>query len=245
LFEAQAAKTPERTSLVCGRDRLTYAELNTRANQMAHYLRQLGVQAEDRVALCLTRSTEMIIAVLAILKAGGAYVPLDPAYPKERLAYTLQDSGAEILLTEAGLASLLPQTSARVVLVDQDHEKIQGSEATNLARGASANSLAYVIYTSTDRPAEGVAIEHESTVTFLHWARSVFNEEELSGVLLATSLCFDLSVFELFAPLSVGGKIILMRMLALATEPTDEITLINTVPSAMTELVRLQRFRLP
>ena len=242
LFEAQATKTPERTALVCGSDRLTYAELNTRANQLARHLRQLGVQAEDRVALCLTRSSEMIVAVLAILKAGGAYVPLDPAYPKERLAYTLQDSEAGILLTEAGLSSLLPQTSARVVLVDEHREQLQSSEATNLTRGVTANSLAYVIYTSgsTGQP-KGVAIEHASAVTFLHWAKSVFTEEELSGVLLATSLCFDLSVFELFAPLSVGGKIILLEnALALATEQTDEITLINTVPSAMTELVRLR-----
>src|SRR5207302_6405053 len=108
LFEAQVAKTPDAVAVVHEAEQLTYTQLNTRTNQLAHYLRQLGVRPDDRVAICLERGLEMVVAILAVLKAGGAYVPLDPAYPLERLAYMLKDSGPKVLLTQGGLEGVLP-----------------------------------------------------------------------------------------------------------------------------------------
>ena len=241
LFEAAVDRIPQATALVCGAHRLTYSELNRRANQLARYLQRLGVGPEKRVGICLGRTTEMVIAVLATLKAGGAYVPLDPAYPAERLAFTLEDSEACVLLTSEELSATLPKTNARKVFVASEWPAIGLEDTTNLPALVQPENLAYVIYTSgsTGQP-KGVAIEHRSTVAFLHWALATFSTEELSGVLLSTSLCFDLSVFELFAPLCAGGKVILVEnALQLPDLDSDEVTLVNTVPSAMNELVRV------
>jgi amino acid adenylation domain-containing protein len=241
LFEMQVERTPAATALVCEGVRVSYQELNARANQLARHLQKLGIGPEQRVGICLGRNVDMVIAVLAVLKAGGAYVPLDPAYPAERLAFSLRDANAAVLLTSAELAPALPQTDARMVSIDSDWSIIAKEASSNPDSLVQADNLAYVIYTSgsTGQP-KGVAIEHRSTVAFLYWALANFTKEELSGVLLATSLCFDLSVFELFAPLCAGGKVILVEnALQLATMVSDEVTLINTVPSAMTELVRM------
>lgn len=241
LFEIQAAKTPDAIALVCGAERLSYHDLNTRANQLARYLRKLGVGPEQRVGICLTRSPEMIVAVLATLKAGGAYVPLDPVYPAERLAFTLEDADACLLLTDDKLAGTLPETKARQLNLKSEWAQIEMEDKANPSGGIEPENLAYVIYTSgsTGLP-KGVAVEHRSTVAFLHWALATFSAAELSGVLLSTSLCFDLSVFEMFAPLCMGGKVILVEnALQLPGIESSEVTLVNTVPSAMTELVRI------
>jgi len=240
LFEAQTERTPEATALVAGKERLNYRELNARANQLARYLLATGVGPDQRVGVCLERSADAVIAILATLKAGGAYMPLDLAYPAERLAFTLADSEARVLLTNEALAATVPDTAARKVFLDSEWPVIARHESSNLPRVAHPENLAYVIYTSgsTGRP-KGVAIEHRSTATFLQWAMKTFSAAELSSVLLSTSFCFDLSVFELFAPLSVGGKVILVEnALQLANLNGEEVTLVNTVPSAMTELVR-------
>jgi amino acid adenylation domain-containing protein len=239
LFESQAAATPEAIAVECAEAQLTYAELNRRANQLAHYLRKLGVRPEKRVGICLSRSPEMLVAVLGILKAGGAYVPLDPAYPKERLAFMLTDAQAKVLLTEEALSHLLPETE-HVVCLDSTRDAIEQCDSNNPLNLTSEANLAYVIYTSgsTGKP-KGVAIQHCSTVAFLHWAKETFSPRELEGVLASTSLCFDLSVFELFAPLCSGGKtIIVENALSLPSLKSANVTLINTVPSAMVELVQ-------
>ncbi len=241
LFEIQAARTPDAIALVCGSERLTYQQLNQRANQLAHYLRRLGVGPEQRVGICLPRTAEMLIAVLATLKAGAAYVPLDPVYPAARLAFTLEDARAVLLLTNDELVGSLPETSARKLSLDSERGLIEQESVSDPAGIVQPENLAYVIYTSgsTGIP-KGVAIEHRSTIAFLQWALATFTKEELSGVLLATSLCFDLSIFEMFAPLSVGGKVILVEnALQLTGLAEEDVTLVNTVPSAMTELVRL------
>lgn len=241
FFEAQAAKTPEAIALMCGQRQMNYAELNQRANQVARHLRTLGVGPESRVAICLPRSIEMVTAVLAVLKAGGAYVPLDPAYPTERLAFTLEDSNARVLLTNEDLNANPPDTGARRVFVESAWAEIGKNESTNLTPLTNPSNLAYVIYTSgsTGLP-KGVAIEHRSTVAFLHWVLETFTTKQLRGVLLSTSLCFDLSVFELFAPLSCGGKaIIVENALELPELKSGDVTLVNTVPSAIAELVRI------
>ena len=226
LFEAQVARTPEATALVHNDERLSYAELNMRADQLAQHLRKQGVGPETLVGLFMERSIDMVVAILGILKAGGAYVPLDPSYPRERVQSIVEDSKPVLVLT----TDYMDQNRG------SDPDLIRGFDTCH------PRNLAYVIYTSgsTGRP-KGVAIEHRSAVAFIHWAKEVFSTEHLAGVLASTSICFDLSIFEIFVPLSVGGKIILAaQALELPELPAaNEVTLINTVPSAMTELVRL------
>jgi amino acid adenylation domain-containing protein len=242
LFEAQVERTPEATALVAGQTRFTYRELNARANQLAHHLRSRGVGPEVRVGVCLERTADLVVALLAILKAGGAYVPLDPAHPAERLSYALGDARAPLLLTQHALRELLSGTHAEIVCLDTGWQSLVASRpAGNLEAGASPNNLSYVLYTSgsTGRP-KGVALTHQSAVAFLRWALQVFSREELAGTLAATSITFDLSVFELFAPLGCGGTVLLAEnALALPSLPArEQVTLVNTVPSAMAELVR-------
>ncbi|HEX7242821.1 MAG TPA: amino acid adenylation domain-containing protein, partial [Longimicrobiaceae bacterium] len=240
-FEAQAARTPEAVAVVFEAESLSYGALNARANRLAHHLRGLGVGPEVRVAVCVERSLEMVVGLLGILKAGGAYVPLDPAYPAERLAYMLADSGAPVLLTQEELRGALPVPEGMRVLTVAEAGSGSGE---NRESGATARSLAYLIYTSgsTGVP-KGVAIEHESAVALLSWAAGVYSAEELSGVLASTSISFDLSVFELFLPLSRGGRVIVVEnALAVADSPAaGEVRLINTVPSAIAALLKSGR----
>ena len=241
LFEAQVKRTPDAVALIVGKCSLTYAELNRRANQLSHRLKGMGVGPDVLVGLCVERSVEMIVAMLGILKAGGAYVPLDPSYPAEWLAFVLEDTQTPVLLTQSKLMPRLPKNRAQVVALDAP--ELSTGMANNPANSARSNNLAYVIYTSgsTGKP-KGVAIEHRSPVAFVHWAQEVFTPGELAGVLASTSICFDLSVFEIFVTLSSGGKVILAEnALALPTLPAArQVTLINTVPSAMNELLRMQ-----
>ncbi len=227
LFEAQAKQSPRAVAVECAGKRLTYAELNRRANQLARSLQRLGIGPEQLVGVCLERSLEMVIALLAILKAGAAYLPLDPKYPRERIAFMLDDARASVLITQKSLESLVEDgrwrmedsdsrssilnPQIRVVCLDGDAAVIARQSAKNPTIHIGSKNLAYVIYTSgsTGQP-KAVAIEHRNAVAFLQWAKRVFSRSELSGVLASTSICFDLSVFELFAPLSCGGKIILV-----------------------------------
>jgi amino acid adenylation domain-containing protein len=237
LFEAQVERSPDAEALVCGRERLSYAELNRRANRLAHHLRSLGVGPEVKVGIFLDRTVELVVAILAALKAGGAYVPLDPEYPAERVAFMLEDTSAPVLITRSALESRLPEHGARIVRVEEE----RALDESNPESGVEAGNLAYLIYTSgsTGRP-KAVALEHRGAAAFVRWAKGEFSPAELAGVLAATSVCFDLSVFELFVPLAWGGKVILAaNALALPTLPAAaEVTLVNTVPSAMAELVR-------
>ena len=239
LFEAQARRTPGAVALVDGEREVTYAGLDAHAERLARRLRELGVGPEVRVGVCASRGAEMVAAVLAVLKAGGAYVPLDPAYPAERLAFTLADAGVPVLLTQSHLLDRIPDHAGRTVCIDREEET--GEEGGELASPSIPRSTAYLIYTSgsTGRP-KGVQIEHRSAAAFLRWAAASFHRADLDGVLLSTSLCFDLSVFELFVPLSVGGAVIVAEnALALPSLPArDRVTLLNTVPSAAAELAR-------
>jgi len=252
LVEAQVARTPQATALICGAERLTYAELNRRANQLAKQLRDLGVGAETLVGVCLERTAAMVVGLLAILKAGGAYVPLDPAYPKQRLSFILEDARVPVLLTQDSLRNDLrfEIPNLKIVRLDPQGNATRNTRPEPLPHSVfrlpqtvvASDNLAYVIYTSgsTGRP-KGVAIEHRSAVVFIHWAKRTFAPEELAGVLAATSICFDLSVFELFVPLSWGGTVVLAEhALQLPGLPARrEVTLINTVPSAIAELLRM------
>jgi amino acid adenylation domain-containing protein len=240
-FERQAGRTPDATAVVDEQTRLTYSELNERANQLAHRLRRMGVVPESLVGIMTERSASIIIALLGILKAGGAYVPLDPAYPKDRLQFIMEDAAARLLLTERKLRELLPPTSAHVIELDAEADSLARESTENPRVPVVPSNLAYVIYTSgsTGRP-KGVAIEHHSASTLLDWSRTVFTPEQLAGTLVATSICFDLSVFEIFVPLSCGGRLVVAEnaLQLPRLKAAGEVTLVNTVPSAMTELVR-------
>ncbi len=242
LVELQVQESPDAVALQFGGKALTYRQLNNRANQLARYLRGLGVGPEVCVGVCLERSLDMVVGLLGILKSGGAYVPLDPAYPRDRVAFMLTDSRAPVLLTQRKLIASLPAHSAKIVFLDEDWPLIGELSDGDLTPAAGPTNLAYVIYTSgsTGIP-KGVAIEHKSAVNFIRWAQGVFDAEALDGVLAATSICFDLSIFELFVPLSSGGRVVIVENALELRDlpPQSKIRLINTVPSAISELLRL------
>jgi len=236
LFEQQAAKTPGRIAVSCGGTSLTYAELNRRANCLAGYLRAAGVGPDQLVGICLDRSVYTLVGLLGVLKAGGAYVPLDPAYPPARLQHLIDDAKPRIVLAQTRTASLVTGGALRVVNLETDWSEIAGFPAENTppeAIGLRSSHLAYVIYTSgsTGQP-KGVAIEHRNTVNLISWARYATAPRDFDHTLHCTSLNFDLSVYECFVPLSLGGRVEIVAN-ALAVEGSMELTLINTVPSAM------------
>jgi amino acid adenylation domain-containing protein len=245
LFERQARLKPAASAVVCGAEDVSYGELNERANRLARYLRGLGVQPERLVGVCVERGIEMLVALLGVLKAGAAYVPLDPAYPRQRLEQMLEDSQVSVVLAQEATLERLPLThGARTVCLERERDAIEVREDNNLESETRPENIAYVIYTSgsTGGP-KGVVIEHRSAVAFIAWAGQAYSLEELGGVLASTSICFDLSVFELFAPLSFGGRVILLENALAASEARGAgIRLVNTVPSAATELVRLEGF---
>ncbi|HVR96999.1 MAG TPA: amino acid adenylation domain-containing protein, partial [Thermoanaerobaculia bacterium] len=239
LFAAQAERTPEAVAVVWGEERWTYRQLDRRAGQVARRLAEQGVGPEVRAGVCARRGPELVAALLGVLEAGGAYVPLDPSYPAERLAFMLADAGVRVLLTER---ELLPDLADEAVPTLCLEEIDSEADASRPAPRSGPAHLAYVIYTSgsTGLP-KGVAIEHRSAVALVEWSHTVFTAAELDGVLAATSVSFDLSVFELFVPLCRGGRVILaqnaLELPSLAA--AGEVRLVNTVPSAMAELLRL------
>jgi amino acid adenylation domain-containing protein len=246
LFEAQVEKTPDAVAVIFENKQVTYKELNYQANKLAKYLQTLGVKPESLVGICIERSPQMVVAILGILKAGAAYVPLDPAYPQERLAFMLEDTQATVLLTQQQFVETFYETSlqenkTKIICLDTDWHLIESANQDNCISNVNSNNLAYVIYTSgsTGLP-KGVTIKHRNAAILLHWAQSVFTSAELTGVLASTSICFDLSVFELFVPLSWGGTVILAETaLHLPSLPSaEQVTLINTVPSAIAQLLQ-------
>ncbi|MET0647985.1 MAG: amino acid adenylation domain-containing protein, partial [Pyrinomonadaceae bacterium] len=242
LFAAQAEATPEAVALIDGAARISYAELDTRAETLAGRLRALGVGPESRVGIFTARSTEMVVALLGTLKAGGAYVPLDHTYPRERLSFMIKDAGLSLVLTQESVRASLPECECAVLSLDGGGDALEvEARAGGDAREALAENVAYIIYTSgsTGRP-KGVAITHGSAAILIEWTRRLFTPEQLAGVLASTSVCFDLSVFELFATLCCGGSVILAEnALALPALPAAaDVTLVNTVPSVMAELLR-------
>ena len=242
LFERQVERSPDAVAVVFEDRKLSYRELNARANQVAHYLQKLGVKPESLVGICVERSIEMVVGLLGILKAGGAYVPLDPTYPQERLVYMLADANVQVLLKQKNSREGLSASKIQEVDLDGDWEAIARENAENNNNTCLPTNLAYVLYTSgsTGKP-KGVEIEHRSVVAFLTWAPEIFTAEQLAGVLASTSICFDLSVFELFLPLCCGGKVILAKnALGLPNlQAASEVTLVNAVPSAIAELLRI------
>lgn len=242
FFEVQADRTPCALAVVCEQEELTYGELNNRANQLAHYLRRLGVGPEKFIGICLERSADMIVAMLGVLKAGGAYVPLDPSYPKERMAYLLQDASATAVLTQQRLAQRLPVVCP-IVQLDVLWRTISNEAIQNPPALATPSNIAYLIYTSgsTGIP-KGVAIEHRSTIGLIWWAGGQYTSDDRAGVLASSSICFDCQLFEVFCTLSWGGTVILVeRILDLPfSASANRITLIAATPTAVAELLRVR-----
>jgi amino acid adenylation domain-containing protein len=210
LFEVQAARTPGAVAVVGGGAQLTYAELDTRANQLAHYLRGLGVGPEVRVGLCVERGLELVVCLLGVLKAGGAYVPLDPAYPADRLAFMLQDAAAPVLLTDSSVEQRLPAHGARVVLLDVEGSVIAREPAHAPESGVAAQNLAYVIYTSgsTGMP-KGVLVPHRGLPNVAETQRRLFGLRTDERVLQIASFGFDAAFWDVLAALANGGTLCL------------------------------------
>ena len=211
LFEQQATETPDAPAIVHGDEALTYCQLDERANQLAAYLQHRGVGPDVLVGIHLDRSPDMLVSMLGVLKAGGAYVPLDPAAPPQRLAYMLAQSRAPLVLTDRQLAEAVGGTDAEVICIDEEWEAIRSAGHSGPGNRATATDLAYVIFTSgsTGKP-KGVQIEHRAVVNFL---KSMQREPGISAddtLLAVTTFSFDISVLELFLPLAVGAKIVLV-----------------------------------
>ncbi|HST62152.1 MAG TPA: amino acid adenylation domain-containing protein, partial [Longimicrobium sp.] len=246
LVEAQAARTPDATALVFEGEPLTYAELNRRANRLAHHLRSLGVGPDARVGLCVERSLEMMVGLLAVLKSGGAYVPLDPAYPAERLAYMLDDSDPAVVLSQRALRDGIGSTGAPVLELDEAAPAWGHHLATNPERGTlTPEHLAYVIYTSgsTGRP-KGVGVPHRAVVNALSWMQDLAGLAADDTVLHKTPYSFDASLRELLPALLVGARLVLARpeghrdpAYLLELMQREGITTLHAVPSLLQALV--------
>jgi natural product biosynthesis luciferase-like monooxygenase protein len=224
LFEVQAQRTPQHVAVVFEDRKVTYCELNARANQLAHHLGKLGVGTGALVGICVGRSMEMIVGLLAILKSGGAYVPLDPNYPRERLSFMLQDSNVGVLLTEQKLLQDLPEHSARVVRLDSADSEFVKEPDGNPSRAGSSHDLAYVIYTSgsTGKP-KGVMVSHRNVVNFFAGMDRSIGGDAPGVWLAATSISFDISVLELFWTLCRGFTVVIYKDEYRRTEQLAEL----------------------
>ncbi|MEG3936238.1 amino acid adenylation domain-containing protein, partial [Microcoleus sp. T3_B1] len=244
LFEAQVEQTPDAIAVIFKDEQLTYRELNTKANQLAHYLQRLGVKSETLVGICVERSFDMIIGLLGVLKAGGAYVPIDPAYPPERIAYMLNDSQLPVLLTQQKLVVSLPKHQARVVCLDADWEEISTLSELSPITNLTPENLAYVIYTSgsTGKP-KGVKVAHRGLCNLATALINLFNVQPDSRVLQFASISFDASISEIVMALCAGAALFLgtpeelqpgQPLLQLFQE--QRITHATLVPSALAVL---------
>jgi amino acid adenylation domain-containing protein/non-ribosomal peptide synthase protein (TIGR01720 family) len=244
LFEKQVELTPDAVALVFEEQQLTYRQLNTKVNQLAHYLQSLGVKPEILVGICAERSLEMVIGLLGILKAGGAYVPLDPNYPEERLSYMLNDSGVEVLLTQEELLSSLPPSTIQTICLDRDWGMIEKQDRKNPDTGVGSENLAYVIYTSgsTGQP-KGVLVEHYALVNHCQNIQSVYHLIPSDRVLQFASPSFDPFIEQTILPLTVGaGVVVRNEELWEASEFQEQIdkygiTVINLPPAYWQQLI--------
>jgi amino acid adenylation domain-containing protein len=249
-FEEQVNRTPDNVAVIFGDRHFTYAQLNARANQLAHHLRGLGVGSEVPVAICMERCLEMVVGILGILKAGGAYVPLDPEYPKERLTYMLEDVRAPVLLTQGHLVDNLPRHAIHVLCLDSGWEVIAQNSEKNPLPAATAKDLAYVIYTSgsTGRP-KGVMVEHGGLANAVSWINETLELSALDRGLLKTPITFDAAGREIFPTLTTGGSLVIAesqghrdcRYLA-QTIHSEGISILHCVPSLLRPLIEEPAF---
>ncbi|WP_440830187.1 amino acid adenylation domain-containing protein [Pseudomonas fragariae (ex Marin et al. 2024)] len=227
LIEAQVRATPEAPALIFAAEQLSYAHLNARANQLAHRLRESGVGPDVLVGICVERSLELVIGLLAIIKAGGAYVPLDPDYPEDRLVYMMQDSGIGLLLTQTALLERLPiPPQVQSLCLDPHGDWLEGHSTANPVNLSHPQNLAYVIYTSgsTGKP-KGAGNSHRALVNRLHWMQKAYALDGSDTVLQKTPFSFDVSVWEFFWPLMTGARL----AVALPGDHRDPERLVQTI----------------
>ncbi len=212
LVEDQVQRTPDATAVIFEGEKITYRELNRRANQLANYLTKIGAAPEMLIGICMERSLEMVIGLLGIIKSGGAYVPLDPGYPYERLSFMVEDSSTPILLTQARLLELLPKNDAKVICLDSDWESIEKESTEFCCKEVKSDNLAYMIYTSgsTGKP-KGAMNTHKGIVNRILWMQEQYRLNPDDRVLQKTPFSFDVSVWEFFWPLITGACMVLAR----------------------------------
>ena len=239
IVDLHATRTPNALAAICSSESLSYFELAERSNRLAHCLIQSGVTPGSFVGICVERSVHMLVGILAILKAGAAYVPLDPAYPSDRLAYMVTDSAVRCIVAQRSTVESLPAHEARCILLDAFAAEQYSAEPPHVE--ITPESTAYVIYTSgsTGRP-KGVMISHRSLESLAQWTQQRFSAAQYSRVLAASSLSFDVSVLEITTALACGGALVIIRnaLDLLLAPPSEAITMMFTLPSPLTELVR-------
>ncbi|AMO93232.1 D-alanine--poly(phosphoribitol) ligase, subunit 1 [Collimonas fungivorans] len=246
-FEDCVARFAHRTALVFEGNQLSYEQLNRRANRLAHYLRAQGVSADILVGLCVERSLDMVVGLLAILKAGGAYVPLDPDYPRERLAYMLQDAAPVLVLSQSHLAGRLPETASRIIYLDVQNGELDTYPDNNPESINGPQDLAYAIYTSgsTGR-SKGALLAHQNVLRLFESTQQWFQFDENDVWTMFHSYAFDFSVWEIWGALLYGGKLVVVpygvsrapeRFHALLVQ--EKVTILNQTPSAFQQLVEL------
>jgi amino acid adenylation domain-containing protein/FkbM family methyltransferase len=249
LFEEQVERNPNAIAVVFGDRQLTYQQLNTRANQLAHYLRSLGVGADVLVGLCVERSLEMVVGLLGILKAGGAYLPLDPDYPTERLSFMIEDAQVRVLLTQQQLIESLPQHQAHIVCLDTDWEKIAIECKSNLENTAKPDNLTYVIYTSgsTGKP-KGVLVNHSNVARLFAATDSWYKFNQDDVWTMFHSYAFDFSVWEIWGALLYGGRLVVVPYLVTRDPESfyellcqEKVTVLNQTPSAFRQLIQAEQ----
>ncbi|HEY0605954.1 MAG TPA: amino acid adenylation domain-containing protein, partial [Herpetosiphonaceae bacterium] len=245
MFEAQVTRTPDAVAAVFGAEQLTYRELNARANQLAHYLRRLGVGPEVRVGICVERSFDMLIGLLGIFKAGGAFVPIEPAFPAERIAFILSDAQVSVVLTQDRLRERLPAYDATLVALDAGWPAIARESVDAPCSGVSADNLSYLIYTSgsTGRP-KGVLIPHRGLVNYLYWCAEAYTVAHGRGAPVHASIAADAIFPSLFAPLIVGTSVVLISELQALEGLAEELcargrfSMIKITPSQLEVLTQ-------
>lgn len=226
LFEKQAVQQPHNIAVVFGSEQLTYAQLNTKANQLAWSLTEHGLMPQQLVAICLPRNIDMMVAVLAVLKAGGAYLPLDPDYPQSRLKYMLDDAQVKWVITTTEQQPHLGEFTGEFILFDHQSDWQNGNQSN--PQNYDQQGLAYVIYTSgsTGQP-KGVQIQHDGLMNYLHHAINHYDNSDIEGAIVATSLCFDATVTTLFTPLITGKILILL--------PNEQEAMLDTLVGHITD----------
>ena len=248
FFEEQVERTPDAVAVVYANQHLTYRELNCRANQLAHYLRSLGVGADVLVGICVERSLLMIVGLLGILKAGGAYVPLDPEYPHDRLSFMLEDAQLSVLLTQQQLVKSVPKHQARVVCLDTDFLTVAQNNESNLENTATPDNLAYVIYTSgsTGKP-KGVLVNHKNVMRLFAATNSWYKFHAQDVWTLFHSYAFDFSVWEIWGALLYGGRLVVVPYLVTRSPESfyellckEKVTILNQTPSAFRQLIQAE-----